>query len=276
MKIAIVQLNLNQYRLYNDFFSHMENIIKKAKDNDADLVVFPEDINLCILWTKYDDLSAFTIKPILEHVFEFIISRINLSWMKALIATDKQSKIIENTFSTLAKKYNINICTGTYYQQIKNNLYNICSFYNRNGNLIDKRFKYKLVGIEKAWGVKSVYNPVPVLVDDLKVGLAICFDINDPNYIKDMVINGSEIILVPSNGYRIFPWYPFDESKETPHRQRAMENNVPILRPYCCGWLFPGLYFRGSSEIVNKKGLVLAKPDSKDKEQILYFNMEDA
>jgi len=276
MKIAIVQLNLNQYRLYNDFFSHMENIIKKAKDNDADLVVFPEDINLCILWTKYDDLSAFTIKPILEHVFEFIISRINLSWMKALIATDKQSKIIESTFSILAKKYNVNICTGTYYQQINNNLYNICSFYDRNGNLIDKRFKYKLVGIEKAWGVKSVYNPVPVLVDDLKVGLAICFDINDPDYIKDMVSNGSEVILVPSNGYRIFPWYPFDESKETPHRQRALENNVPILRPYCCGWLFPGLYFRGSSEIVNKKGLVLAKPDSKDKEQILYFNMEDA
>ena len=276
MKIAIVQLNLNQYRLYNDFFSHMENIIKKAKDNNSDLVVFPEDINLCILWTKYDDLSAFTIKPILEHVFEFIISRINLSWMKALIATDKQSKIIENTFSILAKKYNVNICTGTYYQQINNNLYNICSFYDRNGNLIDKRFKYKLVGIEKAWGVKSVYNPVPVLVDDLKVGLAICFDINDPDYIKDMVQNGSEVILVPSNGYRIFPWYPFDESKETPHRQRALENNVPILRPYCCGWLFPGLYFRGSSEIVNKKGLVLAKPDSKDKEQILYFNMEDA
>jgi predicted amidohydrolase len=276
MKIAIVQLNLNQYRLYNDFFSHMENIIKKAKDNDADLVVFPEDINLCILWTKYHDLSAFTIKPILEHVFEFIISRINLSWMKALIATEKQSKIIENTCSILAKKYNVNICTGTYYQQIDNNLFNICSFYDRNGNLIDKRFKYKLVGIEKAWGVKSVYNPVPVLVDDLKVGLAICFDINDPDYIKDMVSNGSEVILVPSNGYRIFPWYPFDESKETPHRQRAIENNVPILRPYCCGWLFPGLYFRGSSEIVNKKGLVLAKPDSKDKEQILYFNMEDA
>lgn len=276
MKIAIVQLNLNQYRLYNDFFSHMENIIKKAKDNNSDLVVFPEDINLCILWTKYDDLSAFTIKPILEHVFEFIISRINLSWMKALIATDKQSKIIESTFSILAKKYNVNICTGTYYQQINNNIYNICSFYDRNGNLIDKRFKYKLVGIEKAWGVKSVYNPVPVLVDDLKVGLAICFDINDPDYIKDMVSNGSEVILVPSNGYRIFPWYPFDESKETPHRQRALENNVPILRPYCCGWLFPGLYFRGLSEIVNKKGLVLAKPDSKDKEQILYFNMEDA
>ena len=30
------------------------------------------------------------------------------------------------------------------------------------------------------------------------------------------------------------------------------------------------------SEIVNKKGLVLAKPISKDKEEILYFNMEDA
>jgi predicted amidohydrolase len=132
------------------------------------------------------------------------------------------------------------------------------------------------VGIEKAWGVKSVYNPVPVLIDDTKVGLAICFDINDPQYTKDIVENGAEVILVPSNGYRIFPWYPFDESKETPHRQRAQENNIPILRPYCCGWLFPGLYFRGSSEIVNKKGLVLAKPVSKDREEILYFNMEDA
>lgn len=276
MRIAIVQLNLNQYRYYDQFLNHMEDIIVEAKLNNADLVVFPEDINLCVLWAKYSDLATFTIKPILEHLFEYIISRINLSWMKAIIATDKQEKIITSAFKTLAKKHQINICSGTYYIKENNNLYNVCSFYDRNGNLIDKRYKYKLVGIEKAWGVKSVYNPVPVLIDDTKVGSAICFDINDPQYTKDIVENGAEVILVPSNGYRIFPWYPFDESKETPHRQRAQENNVPILRPYCCGWLFPGLYFRGSSEIVNKKGLVLAKPVSKDKEEILYFNMEDA
>jgi len=276
MKIAIVQLNLNQYRYYDQFLNHMEDIIVEAKLNNADLVVFPEDINLCVLWAKYSDLATFTIKPILEHLFEYIISRINLSWMKAIIATDKQEKIITSAFKTLAKKYQINICSGTYYIKENNNLYNVCSFYDRDGNLIDKRYKYKMVGIEKAWGVKSVYNPVPVLIDDTKVGLAICFDINDSQYTKNIVENGAEVILVPSNGYRIFPWYPFDEYKETPHRQRAQENNVPILRPYCCGWLFPGLYFRGSSEIVNKKGLVLAKPVSKDKEEILYFNMEDA
>jgi predicted amidohydrolase len=254
----------------------MEKLVKEAKDQNSDLIVFPEDINLCVLWAKYDQFTAKSIKPVLEYLFEFIVSKLNLSWMTALIATEHQKLIIESTFSYLSKKYNINICSGSYYEKISGNLYNLCSFYDRSGNLIDKRFKYKLVGIEKAWGVKSVYNPVPVLVDSLKVGLAICFDINDPDYIKDMVDNGSEVILVPSNGYRIFPWYPFDETKETPHRQRALENNVPILRPYCCGWLFPGLYFRGSSEIVNKKGLVLAKPSSKDKEQILYFNMEDA
>ena len=276
MKIAIVQLNLNQYIHYSEFCKHMESLVKKAKDDNSDLIVFPEDINLCILWAKYDKFASKSIKPVLEHVFEFLITKINLSWMTSLIATEHQKNIIESTFSYLSKKYSINICSGSYYEKISGNLYNLCSFYDRSGNLIDKRFKYKLVGIEKAWGVKSVYNPVPVLVDSLKVGLAICFDINDPNYIKDMVDNGSEVILVPSNGYRIFPWYPFDETKETPHRQRALENNVPILRPYCCGWLFPGLYFRGSSEIVNKKGLVLAKPSSKDKEQILYFNMEDA
>jgi predicted amidohydrolase len=276
MRIAIVQLNLNQYRYFDQYVNHMENIISKAKDNNADLVVFPEDINLCVLWTKYNDIAALSIKPILEHIFEFIISRINLSWMKALIATDKQKTIIESVFMYLSKKYEINICSGTYYIKKNNNLYNVCSFYGRDGQLIGQRYKYKLVGIEKAWGVKSVYNPEPVIVDEIKVGLAICFDINDPEYTKKIVDNGAEVILVPSNGYRIFPWYPFDESKETPHRDRARENNVPILRPYCCGWLFPGLYFRGSSEIVNKKGLVLAKPLSKDKEEILYFNMEDA
>jgi predicted amidohydrolase len=254
----------------------MESLVKKAKDQNSDLIVFPEDINLCVLWAKYDQFTVKSIKPVLEYLFEFIVSKLNLSWMTALIATEHQKLIIESTFSYLSKMYSINICSGSYYEKISGNLYNLCSFYDRDGNLIDKRFKYKLVGIEKAWGVKSQYNPVPVLVDDLRVGLAICFDINDPDYIKDMVDNGSEVILVPSNGYRIFPWYPFDETKETPHRQRALENNVPILRPYCCGWLFPGLYFRGSSEIVNKKGLVLAKPSSKDKEQILYFNMEDA
>lgn len=276
MKIAIVQLNLNQYIHYSDFLAHMEKLVKEAKDNNSDLIVFPEDINLCVLWTKYIQLSSKSIKPVLESLFEFIISKLNLSWMTALIATNNQKLIIESAFSYLSKKYSINICSGSYYENISGNLYNLCSFYDRDGNLTDKRFKYKLVGIEKAWGVKSQYNPVPVLVDDLRLGLAICFDINDPDYIKDMVENGSEVILVPSNGYRIFPWYPFDEAKETPHRQRAKENNVPILRPYCCGWLFPGLYFRGSSEIVNKKGLVLAKPSSKDKEQILYFSMEDA
>ena len=276
MKIAIVQLNLNQHINYSDFYKHMENLVKQAKENDSDLIAFPEDINLCILWTKYDRFSVKSIKPVLEHAFEFLITKFNLSWMTSLIATKNQKDIIESAFSKLSKEYNINICSGSYYEKIDNKLYNVCSFYDRDGNLVDKRFKYKLVGIEKAWGVKGVYNPVPVLIDDTKVGLAICFDVNDSQYIKDLVENGAEVILVPSNGFRLFPWYPFDESKETPHRDRAKENNVSILRPYCCGWLFPGLYFRGSSEIVNKKGLVLAKPLDKNKEEILYFNMEDA
>ncbi len=45
MKIAIVQLNLNQYIHYSDFLAHMEKLVKEAKDNNSDLIVFPEDIN---------------------------------------------------------------------------------------------------------------------------------------------------------------------------------------------------------------------------------------
>jgi predicted amidohydrolase len=83
-------------------------------------------------------------------------------------------------------------------------------------------------------------------------------------------------LICPSNGWRLFPGYPYDPKKEKPHRDRALENNIYIVRTYCAGWMFP-LYFQGHTEIVDNNGIAIssAKTNNKTELVIADISMED-
>ena len=66
---------------------------------------------------------------------------------------------------------------------------------------------------------------------------------------------------------------PFDKEKEQPQISRSIENQISIIRPYCCGWLFPALYFQGHTQIVGQDGEILAESTDWEKQKIFYADL---
>ena len=88
-----------------------------------------------------------------------------------------------------------------------------------------------------------------------------------------MCDKGAQFLVAPSGGWRPYPDYPFDKIAESPQLKRSIENNISIVRPYCCGWLFPALYFQGHTQIVGPDGSILAESEDWGKEKIFCVDL---
>jgi predicted amidohydrolase len=262
MKICAVQLNPKSCRDFNEFYSYLFEIFEQAKDSD--LIVFPENINFCLLNYKSRPLTLST-KTFIEELFDSFISKINLSFILKKQNLDLQKDVILATFILLADKFKINVITGSFYEKKDDGVYNSIYAIDRNGHVIESQSKKDLVGLEKAFRVKSNNVPKVANFDFGKVGLCICFDLNDPEYCSKFKC---DILVAPSNGYRPFPGYPFDFEKETPQIQRAEENNYAVVRPYFAGWMFP-LYFQGRTMIVDKFGTIYSSK-TRNKTELVF------
>jgi len=266
MKICAVQLQPKSCKDYNQFYSYLENIFEQAKEQD--LLVFPENINFCLLVYKPTPISLST-KIFIENLFNLFISKLNLSFIIKKQDLNAQKEVILSCYSILAAKYKTNVITGSFYEQKEDGIYNSIYAIDRNGYFLENASKKDLVGLEKAFKIKSSNVPKVVDFDFGKVGLSVCFDLNDKEYCSRFKC---DVLVAPSNGYRPFPGYPFDYKKETPQLQRAEENNYNIVRPYFAGWLGP-LYFAGRTMIVDRNGNEVAKSKSLTTTEIVKANL---
>lgn len=264
MKIYAAQLNLKNCKTKESFEKYLEDEVF-SKVNNADLIVFPENINLCLLFAK-KPIFSLSIKSTFEIIFDKILSISNLSSILKTQNLEYQKEIILSSFSNLAKKYNVNVTSGSFYDKQEDGIYNVIYAIDRNGQILSHAKKKALVGLEKALRIKSKSENTSVEFDFGRVGMCICFDLNDKDYISKY---NCEILVAPSNGYRPFPGYPFDYKKETPQIQRAQENCFSIVRPYCAGWLGI-LYFQGHTMIVDKFGNVMEKSKTKNKTELIF------
>lgn len=269
MKYKIVQLNLKNCFNYIQFYDYLQSAVDLQKQQ-ADLIIFPENLNLMLLFARKQNVKTNNLRNLFEIWIDKILSILKLNFILNIFDIENQKRIIIEACKNLALKNNSYICTGTYYQKINNEYFNSLSFINPHGEVIAEYHKYKLLGIEKALKIKSVYNPQLISTKIGKIGFCICYDLNDKEYISNICKNNCEILIAPSNGWRLFPGYPFNKIKERPQVQRAIENNVNILRPYCAGWLLPFFYFDGRSHAVNKYGMTINESKSRNETEVLF------
>lgn len=285
VKVAAIQLNMIQCTSENDFFNILDSLVKEAISNNAKIVCFPEDLGFCVAWAKSSfvvnnimannqpEVKILSFKNNLEKLSNWVVSKLDLRKMGNWLAQKRISDIMKRVFRKLAKKHKVIIISGSFYEQKITGIYNVCYVYDNDGNLAGSYSKYKLVPLEISWGVKSGKNCYPIYTKDYNIGVVICYDLDDTVWINQMVRNGAQLIFAPSAGWRPYPNYPFDYEKETPQIKRSIENNISIIRPYCCGWLFPGLYFQGRTQIVGPDGVILAESTEFDKQKIFYADV---
>ena len=272
MLVSCIQLNLNHCFSKESFETYIERQVFDRLLVRPDIICFPENINYCLLFAKQEKLFSLSIKNFFESWFDKIISKLDLSFIFRFLNIKNQEKIILQTMSNLAKKYNVHIVTGTYYEKKFDGIYNSMALIDPNGDVVGKASKKYLVGFEKALRLQTQFEPIVLETTLGEIGLCVCYDLNDEYYISKFKKEGANILFAPSNGWRPFPGYPFDYKKETPQIQRAKENGMSIVRPYCAGWMFP-LYFQGHSQIVDATGKVVASSLTRDKTEILIAEL---
>jgi len=218
LKIAIVQMEIEDGNKEINLFEALKILkaLKKGK-KIPDIVCFPE------LFTSGYDLR--NVNELAESIPGSTIEKI--------------SEISKDNF----------IVIGTILEQEDFKFYNSAFILGKNGHVIGKYSKVHLFSpmLEKEFltpGDKiNVFNLSEM--NNLKIGIAICYDLRFPEMFRKMVLDGAQIIFIPSE----FP-SPKRDIWLTLSKARAIENQIFIIGTNRVGGGKSDNFF-GSSIITN-------------------------
>lgn len=193
IKIAVVQLEIVQLKPEKNL-KRIETFIKKAKTKKAQVIVFPED---CITGAIEDEVTG--------------VKGDYKKWL------DK-SQTIKKAFQKLAKKYQIDIVSGSCTELVKKHIFNTSYYINAKGKILGTYHKNNLYKSERpfitpgkavcvfktAWG---------------KAGIVICWDIMFPEIFQKLVRAGVRLIYCPSYWFRGIS----EETDKYNHREQEQQ-----------------------------------------------------
>lgn len=170
--------------------------------------------------------------------------------------------IIVSDFKEYAKRNHVNIILGSLALKVKDteNITNTALVINRNGEIVhryDKIYMYTVdredLKIDEGRDTIKGKNLGIVEIDGVKIGIGICFDLRYPEYFKALVLNGAEVIFLPSS----FRKSTGELAWEILTRARAIENQV-----YFCACNQTGGIAEkercGNTQIISYDGIVMA------------------
>lgn len=179
LRIALVQsgsISEQNLNLLNG-----EKWCREAKDNGADIVVFPEMYNIGYRGIDFDDPEAVE------------------KWRNLSISRDNEFII---HFRDLAKKLNLAILM-TYLESWKGLPRNSASLIDRHGNIV---YTYAKVHTCDFLKMESMITPgdafkvgtLDTRLGPINVGTMICYDRESPESARELMLKGAEIILTPN------------------------------------------------------------------------------
>ena len=141
-------------------------------------------------------------------------------WLKNNEINDFDSEFLE--FKEIAKKYQMTIIPGAFYQKIKKDVTISSPVIGPNGDIIGRQEKIHPYDYEK--NTVTPGKKAKIFNTSCRFGVIICYDMVFPRVSETLVKKGAQILFSPSRIVRrgINPW-------ETYVRARSLENRVPIL-----------------------------------------------
>jgi len=242
MKIALAQIK-NEGTI-KDNLEKSILLIRKASENGADLILFPE-VQLTEFFPQYEkkDVSRYRLQ-------------IDSDEVKAIRAACKEARII---------------AVPNIYLDENGCAYDASVLIDNNGEVIGIQ---KMVHIAQAkqFYEQDYYTPSDdgfrVFETEFgKIGIVVCFDRHYPESIRTEVLMDADIILIPTVNTKSEP----SEMFEWELRVQAFHNSVAVAMCNRVG-TEGEMIFSGESVVVDANGNVIAKAD--DKEQILYADID--
>lgn len=144
-----------------------------------------------------------------------------------------------------AEKFSVNIIGGSVIVESGGKIFNRCLVANRRGEIVAAYDKVHLFSFAHEGDVFSAGDTVATVeLDGVRCGLAICYDLRFPEFMRKIAVAGAEIFFIPA---------AWSLKRLTPRRiltkARAIENQVFVVFANSAG----------ISEIVNPLGEVVAE-----------------
>ncbi len=176
VRVASVQYEMRPIGGFDAFSKQCEFFVDTASEYRCDIVVFPELLTNQLLALVPSDNPADSARKLEAFTQPFV-----------------------EFFGAAALRYNINILAGTHLTVEGDTLYNIAYFFHRDGRL-SRQYKIHITPSEaRWWGVSAGNRPEVFETDCGKLGIAICYDVEFPEYARVLKQKGAEILLVPYN-----------------------------------------------------------------------------
>ena len=199
------------------------------------------------------------------------LSELFLSWGKDFYGGKVKMEEIEK-YQNFAKENNVNIILGSVALEsdLPNKTTNTCFIINSNGIVVgryDKIHLYKVnkpdFKLDERDDTIAGNNLGLFELDNVKVGIGICFDLRFPEYFRELTKKGAQIIFLPSHFRKStgnIAWNVLTSA-------RAIENQV-----YFCAVDQTGEDLCGDTKVISYNGEVLKSLN--DEEGILTIDLD--
>ena len=220
MKVSILQMPVAFGRPETNIAT-LKDMVKDAMRDKPDVLVLPE------LWRL-----GFYPRPIAP-------------------LADRDGREARQTLAQLAAHYGVNIVGGTVANVVTNkqgpHVYNTCFVYDRLGDLVAHYDKVHLFSPSgEAQDFKAGSQLVTCELDGVKCGIAICYDLRFPEFIRQLALAGIDILFLPAAWpeSRLTHWQVLT-------RARAIENQMFVVAANEAGTDEQGNHLAGHSVIID-------------------------
>ncbi len=237
MRVAVCQLNARDDRAAN--LESARGLLEKAAQEGADLAVLPE-------FTDYLGPAEGAPKP------------------------ETLDGEYASFFADAARQLGMWVLAGSFREASPDpqRSHNTAPLFNRAGSLVAAYRKIHLYDVEIPGRVSSLESltivpgtqTVVAEVEEVKVGLSICYDLRFPELYRQLAVQGgAEVILVPA----AFMVHTGKDHWEVLLRARAIENQCFVVAAGQIGDHDPGRTCYGRSMVIDPWGTVIAQaPDT--------------
>ena len=199
------------------------------------------------------------------------LSELFLSWGKDFYGGTVKIEEIKK-YHNFAKENNVNIILGSVALEsnLPNKTTNTCFIINRNGTIVGRYDKIHLYKVNKPdFKFDEREDTIAGIslglfeLDNIKIGVGICFDLRFPEYFRELAKNGVQIIFLPSHFRKntgAIAWNVLT-------RARAIENQV-----YFCAVDQTGEDLCADTKVISYNGEVLKSLN--DEEGILTIDLD--
>ena len=212
MKISIAQFK-SELGKVDENFATATRLIAAAKNSDT--ILLPE------LWS-----TGYYPTPVADFA-------------------DVDGLRTKNFLCATAKNFGVNIIGGSVIVDSGGKIFNRCHVANRRGEIVAAYDKTHLFSFAHEDDVFSAGDKVATVeLDGIRCGLAICYDLRFPEFIRRLALDGTEIIFIPAawSLKRLAP-------RQILTKARAIENQNFVVFANSAG----------HSEVVNPRGEVIAE-----------------